>query len=131
MGAGASALADSSSEINTFLKSQVKKNPNGITSSEWLFNSCWFNNIAEAKTLLRRARPNLKWESNHPSLKGRTCIHMAAYNGNTEIVKLLLEHEPDMVGYKDKDGYLPSDYAKINNHAELVNILSSNRKCSY
>ena len=50
MGAGASALADSSSEINTFLKSQVKKNPNGITSSEWLFNACWFNNIAEAKT---------------------------------------------------------------------------------
>jgi hypothetical protein len=42
-----------------------------------------------------------------------------------------LEYEPDMVGYKDKDGYLPSDYAKINNHAELVNILSSNRKCSY
>ena len=128
MGAGASALADSSSEINTYLKSKEKKNPNNVTSSEWFFNACWFNNVAVAKTLLDRGEPNLRWESDHPSLDGRTCIHVAAYAGNIDIVKLLIEYEPDVINFEDKDGYLPLDYAKINHHSDIVNILKTNRR---
>lgn len=124
MGAGASAMADSASEVNLFLGQTAERSPNDITSEEWLFNACWFNNIAVANALLDRGQPDLRWSHpNHPNLRGRTCVHAAAFAGHVRIVELLMKHDPSVVEYEDEEGYLPVDYAREGNHTEIIDML--------
>ena len=124
MGAGASAMADSTSDVSLFLGQTAKRNPNDITSEEWLFNACWFNNIAIANALLERGHPDLRWSHpEHPKLRGRTCMHAAAFAGHIGVVELLLKHDPSVAEYEDEEGYLPIDYAREGNHDEIVDML--------
>ena len=123
MGAGASAMADSTSEVSLFLGQTAERNPNDITSEEWLFNACWFNNIAIANALLERGQPDLRWSHpQHPQLKGDMyacgCLCWA-YRCCGAVAK----HDPSVAEYEDEEGYLPIDYAREGNHTEIVDML--------
>jgi ankyrin repeat protein len=54
----------------------------------------------------------------------KTALHLAAISGQEEIVELLINKAPKLIGWVDKDGKTALDYAKDKkNHNEIVNLL--------
>ena len=59
----------------------------------------------------------------HPVF-GRLALHTACYYGNTVAVKILLEHNKNIVNYQsDNDGWTPLDDAVLKGHIQIVKIL--------
>jgi hypothetical protein len=77
---------------------------------------------------------NCSWSKKHSSDKslavagatGSTALHVAAANGCTKVVELLLRNGA-MVDIKDKYGSTPLSVATAKNHTEIVNILETFR----
>lgn len=94
------------------------------------------NNIAVVQYLIDRgADVNLqRWSKKHSSDKslavagatGSTALHVAAANGCTKVVELLLRNDA-MVEIRDKYGSTPLSVAAAKNHTEIVNILETFR----
>ena len=60
---------------------------------------------------------------NAPGNSGRTPIYHAAWNGHTDIAKILVRLT-DNPNVPDKDGYTPIHWAARNGHTEIVKILA-------
>ncbi|CAM0135810.1 hypothetical protein VKS41_001754 [Umbelopsis sp. WA50703] len=94
------------------------------------------NNIAVVQYLIDRgADVNLqRWSKKHSSDKslavagatGSTALHVAAANGCTKVVELLLRNNAQ-VDIRDKYGSTPLSVAAAKNHTEIVNILETFR----
>ena len=61
---------------------------------------------------------------NKSDYDNRTALHLAAAEGQEDIVKYLINRGAD-VNKKDRWGRLPLDDAKIDNHDSIVEILSN------
>ena len=66
----------------------------------------------------------------NPNLKqgyfGNTALHLAAANGHTAMVDLLLNHEGIDINARDNDDRTPLYYAKQQNHLDIVQVLKDN-----
>ena len=58
------------------------------------------------------------------TLEGFTALMTAAAEGQTEVVRLLLEHGADP-GLKDKDGDTAASFARENGHTAVVELLEN------
>jgi ankyrin repeat domain-containing protein 11/12 len=56
---------------------------------------------------------------NMPGLDNDTPLHDAAYNGQTEVVKVLLEHKPDVTA-RNRKGQVPADVAADKEIKKLI-----------
>ena len=55
---------------------------------------------------------------------GRTCIHLAASEGKTDVVKFLIAKDVN-ISPKDRWGGTPYDDAKRHGHKEILRLLKS------
>uniref|UniRef100_A0A914C0C9 Ankyrin repeat and sterile alpha motif domain-containing protein 1B n=1 Tax=Acrobeloides nanus TaxID=290746 RepID=A0A914C0C9_9BILA len=70
---------------------------------------------------LRPTTPNSGWLSNiRDPCNSYTALHLASLNGHLEVVKTLLEHDPQLIGAKDRRGCLPIHLAAWNGHHLVV-----------
>ncbi len=59
----------------------------------------------------------------HPVF-GRLALHTACYYGNAEAVKILLDHNKNIVNYQsDNDGWTPLDDAVLKGNIQIVKLL--------
>jgi cytohesin len=75
-------------------------------------------NLIKVQTALENgANPNAKNNNN-----GSTPLHIAAYKGHVEIVKILLDRGADL-NAKDNTGHAPLHWAAIEGHVDVVRVL--------
>jgi ankyrin repeat protein len=108
---------------------------------------CSEGDVGHAKDLLRAWKDGaLTWSDgvsvwkpengkdiNEVGLQGFTALHMAAHNGDKDIVDLLIQNGADVnkqkglnkVGFKNEAGWAPMHWAAKNNHAAVVKQLIS------
>eukprot|EP00614_Pseudopedinella_elastica_P026123 CAMPEP_0172627182 /NCGR_PEP_ID=MMETSP1068-20121228/154904_1 /TAXON_ID=35684 /ORGANISM="Pseudopedinella elastica, Strain CCMP716" /LENGTH=165 /DNA_ID=CAMNT_0013436997 /DNA_START=95 /DNA_END=589 /DNA_ORIENTATION=+ len=85
-----------------------------------LYDACGEGAYAEVKRSLS-ALPKFDLNTPHGHVSW-TMLHFASYNGHTQIVKLLLIKGADAY-VKDKNGWMPIDYASREHHGECVRLL--------
>lgn len=56
-------------------------------------------------------------------------LHLAAYNGRLDMVKLLIQHRADL-GKQNKDGYKVVDLASQKSHKDIVEFLKTVERTS-
>lgn len=49
-------------------------------------------------------------ELGNPDTMGRTPLHLAAWGGNPDCVKLVLDHAPELVNFKVEDVTIPKKF---------------------
>ena len=85
--------------------------------NEQLLDACSLNNVARAQHLLKNgASLTIK------NRRGREPIHLAALNGYTSMVKLLLDFKAN-INAQDYEKTKPLHVAAYNGHAETVSLL--------
>lgn len=64
-------------------------------------------------------------EDTNPEASDERLILFAAEKGDLEVVRKILEHNPEAVKARDKDGYTPLHRAAYENHKEVAELLLS------
>ena len=57
--------------------------------------------------------------------EGKTALMYAAEEGNTDVVKLLLDKGADINAKDEENRKTAFDYAKDNNHTEIITLLTN------
>lgn len=98
--------------IFTWIKTDQKE--------RWLNEAAWKEEKNKVRTLLvLGANPNRRTPGSAPALHG------AAFNGNVELIELLLENGAE-VDVEGKFGITPLWLAQENNHSEAEKVLIAN-----
>ena len=74
---------------------------------------------AEVKRLLERGDADTEAKT---SESGFTALHWAAWNGHTEVIRLLVEHRANLEA-RNIDGYTPLMRAAINGRLDAITLL--------
>ncbi len=89
-----------------------------------LTQACEYNDIDKVKFILKN---NFQINPNFQNKYGDTVLTLASCNGNTEIVKLLLQYENYSerinLNIQNKYGTTALIYASLNDHTEIVKLL--------
>lgn len=82
-------------------------------------NPCY---LASIKGNLQQVKKHIVWAHTHCTFNKDTCLHVAAENGHTAVVKYLLHYGVDPASL-DAHGMTPLDFAIRRNHHEIIALL--------
>lgn len=88
----------------------------------FLYFACYFGNSDFIRALLRQKKVIEKELNQRNGCLGNTPLIISSFLGKTEILELLIQAGAD-INMKDKYGHSAYTHAKMNNRAEIVNIL--------
>lgn len=104
---------------------------NMLTALHWspLYIAAWRQHLDIAKVLLAggaSTTPRTLYSEYGPSVAGFTALHAAAFNGDRNMVRLLLKHGAD--ARKKAGDRLPEDVASDAGHSAIARLLRAERQ---
>ena len=107
---------------NESLKQQLKENPNELLNLKYNNWSLFEFAVICKNFQLTKALLDAGARINQKGKYGLTALHFAARHGYLDVVKLLVQHNGDIL-LKTDDGKNAIDHAKRTNHQEVVEFL--------
>ena len=83
------------------------------------FIACKKNDIPKIKALLHHKNVSVRTMDQ----KGMSCLNIACSKGNEEVIKILLEFDPQLINFKDKNDVFPIEWIVKIGNIHLLNFL--------
>ena len=94
-----------------------------LTYEQFLVYSARAGELKDVQEMLEVTDPPLDLNYKDDTMSNNTALHVAAANGHTEIVKMLLDSGRVLLNELNEFGNTPLHYAALNGKADIVNLL--------